>query len=124
MTGARLIGAAAAIAALVAAPLADGAPRTPARLQVSADEFTLVLSRSSLRAGAAVVELVNYGEDDHDLALRRVAKGARTFRIRTVRPGTTGDLDARLPAGRYRLWCTLPQHRARGMSATLVVRVA
>ena len=124
MTAPRLIGVAAALAALAATPLADGAPRTPSRLQVSADEFTLVLSRSSIRAGSAVVELVNYGEDDHDLALRRLAKGTRTFRIPIVHPGTTGELDARLPAGRYRIWCTLPQHRARGMSATLVVRAA
>lgn len=121
---ARLVTVAAAVAALALTPIADGAPRVPSRLQVSADEFTLALSRSSIRAGAAVVELVNYGEDDHDLALRRRVPGARTFRIRTVRPGTTGELDTRLPAGRYRLWCTLPLHRARGMSATLVVRAA
>lgn len=121
---ARLVAVGATVAALTLTPLAGGAPRMPSRLQVSADEFTLVLSRSSIRAGTAVVELVNYGEDDHDLALRRAAPGARTFRIRTVRPGTTGELDTRLPAGRYSLWCTLPQHRARGMSATLVVRAA
>ena len=124
MNRTRLIAAGAAIVTLAASPLADGAPRTPARLQVSADEFTLALSRPSIRSGDAVVELVNYGEDDHDLALRRAARGARTFRVRTVHPGATGELDTRLPAGRYRLWCTLSGHRARGMSATLVVRAA
>jgi uncharacterized cupredoxin-like copper-binding protein len=87
---------------------------------VSADEFTLTLSRASIRRGPAIVELVNYGEDDHDLALRRVG-GTRTYRIGVVHPGKTGELDARLRAGRFTLWCTLADHRARGMRATLRV---
>lgn len=95
---------------------------SPARLQVAAGEFTLVLSRPSIPAGAAIVELVNVGEDDHDLALRRVGRGAVTRRIRTVEPGGVGELSARLRAGRFTLWCTLADHRARGMQATLVVR--
>ena len=91
-------------------------------MQASADEFTLALSRPSLRAGPAIVELVNYGEDDHDLAVRRAARGARTYRIPVVRPGGAGELEARLRPGRYAVWCTLAGHRARGMRATLVVR--
>ena len=103
-------------------PIATAASPPPARLQVSADEFSVALSRSSIRKGLAVVELVNYGEDDHDLALRRVARGAKTYRIGIVHPGKTGDLEARLRPGSYRLWCTLAGHRARGMAATLRVR--
>lgn len=114
--------AVAALLAAVVVPLATAAPPAPARLQVSADEFSLALSRASLKSGPAIVELVNYGEDDHDLALRRVARGALTRRIGIVHPGRTGDLEARLLPGTYRLWCTLAGHRARGMTATLVVR--
>jgi hypothetical protein len=87
---------------------------------VSADEFSLVLSRSSIPSGPAIVELVNYGEDDHDLALRRVG-GTRTYRIGIVHPGKTAALDSRLRAGRFAVWCTLSDHRARGMRATLRV---
>lgn len=111
-----------AAAGLALTPLANAAAPSPARLQVSADEFSLALSRLSIRSGPAVVELVNYGEDDHDLALRRIAPGARTYRIGIVHPGKTGELERTLRAGRYRLWCTLAGHRARGMNATLVVR--
>jgi len=93
----------------------------PARAQVSASEFRLTLSRQSIRRGTAIIELVNYGQDDHDLALRRVG-GARTYRIGLVHPGKTGELDTRLRAGRYAVWCTLADHRARGMRATLLVR--
>jgi hypothetical protein len=94
----------------------------PARVQVSASEFQLVLSRASIKAGPAIVELVNRGEDDHDLALRRVGPGATTRRIGIVSPGGVAELSARLRAGRFVLWCTLADHRARGMLATLIVR--
>jgi hypothetical protein len=114
--------AAALLLAAAIVPLTAAAAPAPARLQVSADEFSLALSRTSLKSGPAIVELVNYGEDDHDLALRRVARGARTYRIGIVLPGRTGDLEARLLPGTYRLWCTLAGHRAQGMAATLRVR--
>ena len=111
--------AVAAAGAFVLVPLAAAAP-PPARIQVSADEFGLTLSRASIRRGSAIVELVDFGEDDHDLALRR-SGGTRTYRIVLVHPGETGELEARLRAGRYLLWCTLADHSARGMRATLRV---
>ncbi len=95
----------------------------PERTQVSAVEFSLALSRVSIRSGPAIVELVNYGEDDHDLALRRVG-GTRTYRIGLVHPGGTAELETRLRAGRFVLWCTLADHRARGMRASLRVRAS
>jgi hypothetical protein len=113
----RILGASLVAAALVPA---GAAATSPARVQASASEFHLTLSRPSLRAGPAIVELVNYGEDDHDLALRRVG-GARTYRIGIVHPDGRGELDTRLAPGRYVLWCTLAGHRERGMLATLRV---
>ena len=116
----RLSAAVAVAGALALVPLATAATPPPARTQVSAHEFGLALSRFSIRSGQAIVELVNYGEDDHDLALRRVG-GTRTYRIGIVRPGNTAKLETRLRAGRFVLWCTLTDHRARGMRATLRV---
>ena len=104
--------------------LLAGAALAPGRVQVAADEFSLTLSRPWLRAGPAIVQLVDYGEDEHDLALRRQAVGARTFRIRATRPGGRRELELRLLPGRYSLWCTLAGHRASGMRATLLVRRA
>jgi hypothetical protein len=69
------------------------------------------------------VELVNYGEDAHDLRLRR-AGGTRTYALGKVRPGGRAILEARLLPGRFTLWCSLADHRRRGMSATLLVRRA
>jgi len=94
---------------------------SPARLQVSADEFSYSLSRQSIKAGPAIVQLVNYGEDEHDLRLKR-AGGTRTYRIGKVAPGKVAELETRFLPGRFTLWCSLADHRKRGMSATLVVR--
>ena len=109
--------------ALAIALLALFAP-SPSRVQVSADEFTLALSRTTVRSGPVIVELVNYGEDDHDVAIRRARKGSRTFRTTVIRPGRLGRIETRLAPGRYRLWCTLADHRQRGMTGALVVKAA
>ncbi|HEX4929984.1 MAG TPA: hypothetical protein VFV62_04675, partial [Gaiellaceae bacterium] len=71
---------------------------SPARLQVSADEFSYALSRQSIKAGPAIVQLVNYGEDEHDLRLKR-AGGTRTYRIGKVAPGKVAELEARFLPG-------------------------
>ena len=106
---------------MIATALALLALASPARLQVSADEFSYTLSRPSLVAGPAIVELVNYGEDAHDLRFRRVG-GTRTYVVGKTRPGGRAELEARLLPGRFVLWCSLPDHRRRGMSGTFLVR--
>jgi hypothetical protein len=93
----------------------------PARVQVGAEEFRYALSRQSIKAGPAIVQLVNYGEDEHDLRLRR-AGGTRVYRIGKVLPGAVAELEARFVPGRFTLWCSLGDHRKRGMTATLTVR--
>jgi hypothetical protein len=103
------------VVGLVSTPAA-----APARLQVTALEWEYRLSRTRIVAGPALVELVNLGEDEHDLRLRR-AGGTRTYRIGKVQPGERTLLSARLRPGRFRLWCSLPQHATRGMRAELRV---
>jgi hypothetical protein len=109
---------------LAAATLALGLVATPAaapaRLQVTALEWEYRLSRGKIVAGPALVELVNLGEDEHDLRLRR-AGGTRTYRLGKVLPGERALLSARLRPGRFRLWCSLPNHAQRGMRAELQV---
>ena len=93
----------------------------PARMLVTADEWSLVSSRQRIAAGKLEIQLYNRGEDGHDLAARRVG-AERTFRIAETRPGQLGEAAWRLKPGRYRLWCDLPGHRAAGMRASLRVR--
>ena len=93
----------------------------PARLQVVAREFSFGLSRTTLRAGPAGIELANFGEDAHDLRLQRA--GSRHIAgIGVIQPGQRGELSLTLARGRYSLWCSVANHRKLGMRATLLVR--
>ena len=100
--------------------LAAQAPHPPARVQVVAQEFRYSLSRTRVRAGRVIVELVNRGQDTHDLDLRRVG-GTHIFRVPSVLPGQVVDRELKLRPGRYLLWCAIADHRERGMHAYLRV---
>ena len=93
----------------------------PARVQVTAQEFRYTLSRQSIRAGWTTVELRNGGQDAHDLRMRR-AGGTRVYEWPNVQPGQVADKTFKLLPGTYVLWCGVANHRALGMTATLVVR--
>jgi hypothetical protein len=95
-------------------------PRPPARVQVVAQEFRYSLSRSKVRAGRVIVELVNRGQDTHDLDLRRIG-GTKIFHFPDAQPGQVIDRELKLVPGRYMLWCTVADHRERGMHAVLRV---
>jgi hypothetical protein len=111
----------AAAAAAAAVPDA-GSARPPARLLVSAKEYSLTLSRARVVRGGAVIQLLNRGEDEHDLRLRRISSASRpTARWRVTAPGDVSELQLRLSRGRYRLWCSLSGHSALGMRTTLRV---
>jgi hypothetical protein len=119
------VAVAAAFLALASGGVALAArPReaAPSRLLVSGDEYSLVLSRGTVRRGPALIQFLNRGEDPHDLRLRRIGEVAHTVSVPELRPGGLAELDTRLRTGRYRLWCSLPGHRERGMRALLRVR--
>jgi hypothetical protein len=105
---------------LLAALALAGTP-APTRVQVTAKEFYFVVSRRLVKHGPAIVELVNYGEDPHDLRIQRV--GARHIAgTPEVQPDGYYDLNVTLLRGTYKLWCSIANHRQLGMQATLVVR--
>lgn len=117
----RLAALALVAGAVASMGVAGASTRPPARVQVTATEFELALSRSTLRSGRTIVQLLNLGEDPHDLRLRRVG-GTRVYRLPVVLPGEYANLSLRTLPGRYRLWCSIADHRQLGMQATLVVR--
>jgi hypothetical protein len=118
---ARAVAAAAVALALLSA--VPGEARAPARLMVQADEYSLVLSRQSVVRGPAHVQFLNRGEDPHDLKLQR-SGGTHAISVSETRPGGLAKANVSLRTGRYRLWCSLPGHRALGMRAKLRVRGA
>ena len=121
----------AALAALVGARRARGVPAQAAegpieitRVQVSGEGVLLrALAAARCVAGPAIVQLVNFGEDPHDMRIRRVG-GTHTYRTPLVQPGAYFDLELKLQPGRYKLWCSIANHEALGMKAMLTVRAA
>jgi hypothetical protein len=116
---ASTVGLVSAIGLVVWTTPAGGA-RGPARVQVTALEFEYRLSRLRVPEGRVLIQLANFGEDEHDLALRRVG-GKRVFALPKTLPGQRRTRELRLGPGRYRLWCRLGDHRVRGMYADLRV---
>jgi plastocyanin len=102
-----------AMPAEAAAPLA--------RVQVVAVEFHYRLSRVRVPAGPVRIELANFGQDEHDLTLRKIGT-TKVYHLPSALPGQrqTGTLG--LKPGLYRLKCTLADHAARGMRAELRVK--
>jgi plastocyanin len=106
------------------APVVDPALTVPAaaRLQATTREWSITLSRPTIAAGSAILQLVNRGEDPHDLHLRPTSGGADLLSIPVADPGAVADVNGTLPAGTYTLYCSLPGHEAAGMHATLTVQ--
>jgi len=106
---------------------ATGEPAPPEepvanRVSVKSAEYLFILSRPSVNAGAVTVELNNYGEDPHNLHLKRQGGGAEPeLEIAETGPQQRTVAQFALAAGTYRLWCSLPEHDELGMHATLEV---
>jgi plastocyanin len=100
--------------------IAHAPQRPPARVQVVAQEFHYRLSRTKVRAGRVIVELVNDGQDTHDLDLQRMGS-THIIRFPTVQPGHFVDREVKLVPGSYMLWCTIANHRMLGMHGMLRV---
>jgi uncharacterized cupredoxin-like copper-binding protein len=115
-----ILAAAAAVAVPSLAPAAGGA-RSPAYVQVVEKEWTLQLSRLRVPAGTTIVQAINFGMDNHDLVAQRTAKGSKPIVFKQIGPNARVTKTLVLPPGRYKLWCSIPGHRERGMSATLTV---
>lgn len=96
-------------------------PPPPARVQVVAQEFHYGLSRQTIRAGWAIIELRNLGEDAHDLRMRRVG-GKRVYVWPLAQSGETVDREFKLLPGTYTLSCAVADHTRLGMVASLRVR--
>ena len=114
------------VIALAALRLALAAPAAgAARVLVEATEFRFTLSRTTVKAGPAIVQLAIRGEDPHDLQAVAPARPARERRRRVPEtlPGgvaewrgklTRGQLDALLLARRAT--------RRAGMRTALTVK--
>jgi hypothetical protein len=89
-------------------------------LQVTQIEYRLLLSRGVVKAGPIDLEALDRGMDAHDLRLR-VVSSTREIVVPQLTSGERWDGVVSLRPGLYHLWCSLPEHAARGMRGTLRV---
>ena len=97
---------------------------TVSHLGVKAVEWSYNLSRPEVTAGKVIVELSNQGEDNHNLKLQREGSGDPPLVVPEAAPDDHTTAGFNLPAGTYRLYCSLFEHDEKGMHATLVVGAA
>jgi plastocyanin len=99
--------------------LADAPPAQA--VGIGEREFSIAVYRPKVHRGRVKLNVRNLGEDVHDLVVTR--RGKRVGGLtRVVKPGATATLRLTLKTtGSYRLICTVADHEARGMRATLRV---
>ena len=88
-------------------------------IELSPTQLQLQLSRASVPAGMMIVEQYNSGSDPHDLILER--QGVVAFSFPTLDPGGDQRQTVNLAHGTWTLYCSLLDHKAQGMQATLKV---
>jgi plastocyanin len=97
-------------------------PAGPAHVQVIAKEYSFTLSRREVPAGKVIINFVNDGEDEHNLNTLGPSEASESQQdFANTQAGVQGNVTLTLSAGSYKLFCSLPEHEAKGMKATLVV---
>lgn len=105
-------------------PVESTTPVAPAHVQVTAEDseaFRFVLSRPTVPAGKVIIEFVNHGQDEHNLNAVEPSEGTVEGSIPNTAPNAHPTLTLNLRPGSYTLFCSLPEHEAKGMKATLTV---
>lgn len=102
------------------------APTCPTAVGIREGEWFTQPSRTHLCAGRRVTwELDNVGMDDHDLQVLDLDTGTVVDTWDVAHPGAQAPHALTLPAGTYRIYCTLSSngssHDALGMNAILTV---
>ena len=93
----------------------------PAYVQVVEKEYMLTLSRLRVPSGTVILQVINFGMDNHDLVVQPSAKGAKPIAFKLLAPNERVTKTLHLTAGRYTLSCSVPGHRQYGMVARLTV---
>jgi plastocyanin len=96
-------------------------PPSVPHVQVTAVEYRFTLSRTTVPAGRVIFDFVNDGQDEHNLNLLS-GEGSIAGSLPNTPARSVRDQAVVLSAGSYVLFCSLPEHRQKGMRAVLLVR--
>ncbi|MDX6522046.1 MAG: hypothetical protein QOG02_689 [Gaiellales bacterium] len=105
--------------AVLVAPAWSDASTTATAVGVSEREWLVALGRLKAPHGAITFSVHNYGQDDHNLVIRKL--GLQYGSTGRLVSGGQKTLTLTLKPGVYNLFCSLPGHRQMGMAAKLTV---
>jgi plastocyanin len=97
-----------------------GTPPTVVHVQVVAVEYHFTLSRTTVPAGKVALQFVNDGQDEHNLNVLSGEGEVEGAFPKTVSQGIR-EQTMTLRKGTFTLFCSLPEHEAKGMHANLTV---
>jgi plastocyanin len=96
----------------------------PAHVEVTAEDtsaFRFLLSRPTVPAGQVIIEFVNHGQGEHTLNVTEPPEESVDGSIPNTQPDGHPSISLTMSPGSYTLFCSIGNHAARGMKATLVV---
>jgi uncharacterized cupredoxin-like copper-binding protein len=91
------------------------------RVAITLDDFFISPQEVRAHAGRITFAVTNGGRVGHNFRLRS-RDGEEPVQVTTLLPGDSGTASADLPAGDYKMVCTVANHEELGMSGRLVVR--
>ncbi len=97
-----------------------GTPPSVPHVQVVAVEYHYTLSRTTVPEGKVVLQFVNNGQDEHNLNVLSGEGELESSFPKTVSHGVR-ETTLNMHKGNFTLFCSLPEHEAKGMKATLTV---
>lgn len=104
------------------APSTSAAPSTPASgtpVIVTETEFAIAMPSTALAAGTYTFQVSNKGKFPHDLTIE--GPGVDKQATAKLEPGASGDVTVTLQAGTYEFWCSVGQHKDKGMNMKVTV---
>ncbi len=98
-------------------PASSGSSET---VSFTESEFQIEPATLALKPGTYVFNIRNTGQLPHDLRVT-TSDGSEVARSQAVTAGTSTTVEVKLQQGTYTVWCSVGDHRARGMESTITV---
>lgn len=98
---------------------ATSTPGAGTRITVTETEYSIQLPSTTLKPGTYTFAVDNAGGDPHDLVIK--GPGVDEARTPVLQGGSKGEVSVTLQPGSYEVWCSVGNHRERGMETMLTV---
>jgi plastocyanin len=90
------------------------------------DPYGYAPSHTVVKPGELTVQLINKGEDEHNMDMEKVGpgnapEGPIVVAVSAPSNGNSKPTTVSVEPGTYRMWCTLPGHAEKGMETTITV---